>query len=62
MAPEMNESSPSKGGGGGFKRINIGSTEKERISKMPPYAAGERSSIYRGVTRLVNYINVINYY
>lgn len=28
-----------------------GSTAKERISKMPPCAAGKRSSIYRGVTR-----------
>ncbi|KAI5061210.1 hypothetical protein GOP47_0023715 [Adiantum capillus-veneris] len=27
------------------------STAKERISKMPPCAAGKRSSIYRGVTR-----------
>lgn len=26
-------------------------TAKERISKMPPCAAGKRSSIYRGVTR-----------
>lgn len=30
-----------------------GCTAKERISKMPPCAAGKRSSIYRGVTRLV---------
>ncbi|XP_027350433.1 AP2-like ethylene-responsive transcription factor At2g41710 isoform X1 [Abrus precatorius] len=28
-----------------------GCTAKERISKMPPCAAGKRSSIYRGVTR-----------
>ncbi|CAM8960913.1 unnamed protein product [Rhodiola kirilowii] len=28
-----------------------GTTAKERISKMPPCAAGKRSSIYRGVTR-----------
>ncbi|XP_031495980.1 AP2-like ethylene-responsive transcription factor SMOS1 isoform X2 [Nymphaea colorata] len=28
-----------------------GSTAKERISRMPPCAAGKRSSIYRGVTR-----------
>jgi hypothetical protein len=26
-------------------------TAKERISRMPPCAAGKRSSIYRGVTR-----------
>jgi len=26
-------------------------TAKDRISKMAPYAAGKRSSIYRGVTR-----------
>lgn len=30
-----------------------GTTAKERISKMPPCAAGKRSSIYRGVTRFV---------
>lgn len=34
-------------------RRDRGSTAKERISKMPPCAAGKRSSIYRGVTRLV---------
>nr|CAB3461613.1 unnamed protein product [Digitaria exilis] len=28
-------------------------TAKERISRMPPCAAGKRSSIYRGVTRFV---------
>lgn len=28
-----------------------GCTAKERTSKMPPCAAGKRSSIYRGVTR-----------
>lgn len=28
-------------------------TAKERISRMPPCAAGKRSSIYRGVTRYV---------
>lgn len=32
-------------------RRERGSTAKERISKMPPCAAGKRSSIYRGVTR-----------
>eukprot|EP01018_Ginkgo_biloba_P038799 Gb_19663 [translate_table: standard] len=32
-------------------RRDRGSTAKERISKMPPCAAGKRSSIYRGVTR-----------
>lgn len=26
---------------------------KERISRMPPYSAGKRSSIYSGVTRYV---------
>ncbi|WRX24029.1 hypothetical protein QQP08_016516 [Theobroma cacao] len=31
-----------------------GCTAKERISKMPPCTAGKRSSIYRGVTRLVD--------
>jgi AP2-like factor (ANT lineage) len=50
MAPEANESALSRGGGG-WKRISRGSTAKERISKMPPCAAGKRSSIYRGVTR-----------
>ncbi|XP_061360640.1 AP2-like ethylene-responsive transcription factor At2g41710 isoform X1 [Gastrolobium bilobum] len=37
----------------GFKKAKKerGSTAKERISKMPPCAAGKRSSIYRGVTR-----------
>eukprot|EP00252_Welwitschia_mirabilis_P020267 TRINITY_DN4932_c0_g1_i1.p1 TRINITY_DN4932_c0_g1~~TRINITY_DN4932_c0_g1_i1.p1 ORF type:complete len:425 (+),score=90.73 TRINITY_DN4932_c0_g1_i1:508-1782(+) len=37
----------------GVKKIKRerGSTAKERISKMPPCAAGKRSSIYRGVTR-----------
>lgn len=50
MAPEANESSLSKRVGG-LKRISRGSTAKERISKMPPCAAGKRSSIYRGVTR-----------
>lgn len=37
----------------GLKKIRRerGSTAKERISKMPPCAAGKRSSIYRGVTR-----------
>ncbi|KAL5981810.1 hypothetical protein ACLOJK_015875 [Asimina triloba] len=33
-------------------RRDRGCTAKERISKMPPCAAGKRSSIYRGVTRL----------
>ncbi|KAI4381513.1 hypothetical protein MLD38_007578 [Melastoma candidum] len=32
-------------------RKDRGCTAKERISKMPPCAAGKRSSIYRGVTR-----------
>ncbi|XP_058084236.1 AP2-like ethylene-responsive transcription factor At2g41710 [Magnolia sinica] len=32
-------------------RRERGCTAKERISKMPPCAAGKRSSIYRGVTR-----------
>ncbi|KAG9457353.1 hypothetical protein H6P81_001861 [Aristolochia fimbriata] len=32
-------------------RRDRGCTAKERISKMPPCAAGKRSSIYRGVTR-----------
>lgn len=32
-------------------RKERGCTAKERISKMPPCAAGKRSSIYRGVTR-----------
>ncbi|KAL3680247.1 hypothetical protein R1sor_023203 [Riccia sorocarpa] len=37
----------------GLKRTrrDRGSTAKDRISKMPPCAAGKRSSIYRGVTR-----------
>lgn len=37
----------------GFKKAkkDRGCTAKERISKMPPCAAGKRSSIYRGVTR-----------
>lgn len=37
----------------GLKRAKKerGCTAKERISKMPPCAAGKRSSIYRGVTR-----------
>ncbi|KAJ0262482.1 hypothetical protein HA466_0054040 [Hirschfeldia incana] len=30
-----------------------GCTAKERISKMPPCAAGKRSSIYRGITRSI---------
>ena len=34
----------------GSKRCRA-STAKERISKIPPCAAGKRSSIYRGVTR-----------
>ncbi|KAJ9543246.1 LOW QUALITY PROTEIN: hypothetical protein OSB04_022953 [Centaurea solstitialis] len=33
------------------KKERGGCTAKERISKMPPCAAGKRSSIYRGVTR-----------
>ncbi|XP_074379001.1 AP2-like ethylene-responsive transcription factor At2g41710 [Apium graveolens] len=33
------------------KKERSGCTAKERISKMPPCAAGKRSSIYRGVTR-----------
>ncbi|XLR68136.1 hypothetical protein S83_018808 [Arachis hypogaea] len=33
-----------------------GCTAKERISKMPPCAAGKRSSIYRGVTRFATNI------
>ena len=38
---------------GGLKKAKKerGCTAKERISKMPPCAAGKRSSIYRGVTR-----------
>ncbi|XP_078436289.1 AP2-like ethylene-responsive transcription factor SMOS1 isoform X2 [Wolffia australiana] len=32
-------------------RTGCVSTAKERISRMPPCAAGKRSSIYRGVTR-----------
>ena len=43
-----------------------GCTAKERISKMPPCAAGKRSSIYRGVTRYIDiYIHTCakeNYY
>lgn len=43
-----------------------GCTAKERISKMPPCAAGKRSSIYRGVTRyttlLRHSISVNSYY
>lgn len=37
----------------GLKKVkrDRGCTAKERISKMPPCAAGKRSSIYRGVTR-----------
>lgn len=37
----------------GLKKAKVerGCTAKERISKMPPCAAGKRSSIYRGVTR-----------
>ncbi|XP_052172946.1 AP2-like ethylene-responsive transcription factor At2g41710 isoform X2 [Diospyros lotus] len=54
---------PSEGGGAvmndqillyrGVKKAKKerGCTAKERISKMPPCAAGKRSSIYRGVTR-----------
>lgn len=36
------------------KKERSGCTAKERISKMPPCAAGKRSSIYRGVTRLLS--------
>lgn len=34
-------------------------TAKERISRMPPCAAGKRSSIYRGVTR---FLTIFYYY
>lgn len=39
------------------KKERSGCTAKERISKMPPCAAGKRSSIYRGVTRLFFFFN-----
>nr|CAD1828289.1 unnamed protein product [Ananas comosus var. bracteatus] len=49
------------GGRGGADRVSVAGlkrarkervcTAKERISRMPPCAAGKRSSIYRGVTR-----------
>lgn len=37
-----------------------GCTAKERISKMPPCAAGKRSSIYRGVTRYFRFMDFCN--
>ena len=38
-----------------------GCTAKERISKMPPCAAGKRSSIYRGVTRFATNTECIQF-
>ncbi|KAG7028439.1 AP2-like ethylene-responsive transcription factor, partial [Cucurbita argyrosperma subsp. argyrosperma] len=47
----------------GFKKAKKerGCTAKERISKMPPCAAGKRSSIYRGVTSVYEWFDDIRH-
>lgn len=51
VAPVEASDTPEQQRGVKRSRRDRGSTAKDRISKMPPCAAGKRSSIYRGVTR-----------
>ncbi|KAG6546748.1 hypothetical protein Mapa_011937 [Marchantia paleacea] len=51
VAPAEATDTPDQQRGVKRSRRDRGSTAKDRISKMPPCAAGKRSSIYRGVTR-----------